>query len=199
MVKGKILIVSTNKGKIREISSMLSCMEGLVIETIGPEYKELDIEENGLTFCENALIKAKSYAERYGVAALSDDSGLEVDVLDGRPGVQSARYAGFNASDEDRVNKLLHELKGVQDAYRLARFVCCVCLYDPGTQDAIYSKGVCEGRISQAPRGANGFGYDPIFVVNGTSGRTMAELSMEEKNKLSHRAIALKGLVEKIV
>ncbi len=192
-----MLIVSSNKGKIKEIEAVLSSY-GFSFQVLGKEYPVLYVEEDGNDFSDNALIKAKAYAERYSITSLADDSGLEVDSLDGRPGVQSARYAGVDAKDEDRVRKLLEELKDVPLEKRSARFKCCICVYDPKSKRPIFAEGVCEGRITTSPRGTNGFGYDPVFEVEGFNGRTMAELSMEEKNTVSHRARALMDLSKKI-
>lgn len=192
-----MLIVSSNKGKMREIEAVLKS-SGFSFQTIGVKYPVFYVEENGRDFSDNALIKAKAYADKYGVTSLADDSGLEVDALDGRPGVESARYAGLDASDEDRVRKLLEEMKDVPLEKRTARFKCCICVYDPKSGRPIFAEGVCEGRIAFGPRGANGFGYDPVFEVEGFNGRTMAQLSMEEKNTTSHRARALMELSKKI-
>ena len=192
-----MLIVSSNKGKIKEIEAVLKD-KGFDFISLGAKYTQFHVEEDGPDFCSNALIKAKAYAERYNVVALADDSGLEVDALSGRPGVESARYAGLDATDEDRVKKLLLELKDIPIEKRSARFKCCICVYDPFKKDAIFGQGVCEGKIGLSPKGSNGFGYDPVFIVEGFAGKSMAELSMQEKNTVSHRARALFELSKKI-
>ncbi len=193
-----VLVVSSNKGKIKEIQSILSKIDGLILFTVGVKYPSFYVEENGQTFCDNALIKAKAYAEKYGIISLADDSGLEVDVLGGRPGVESARYAGTEATDVQRLQKLLDELKDVPLEKRTARFKCCICVYNPKTKKATFGEGTCEGKITDSPRGTNGFGYDPVFEANGFAGKAMAEITLEEKNTISHRARALLALSKKI-
>jgi XTP/dITP diphosphohydrolase len=164
-------------------------VEWVSLQDLGLE--DLDVPETGATFTENARIKASAYAEASGVLTLADDSGLEVDALGGAPGVYSSRYAGPGASDEDRYRKLLAELGGTPDEARTARFRCVVAVAAPGG-DVRTAEGACEGRIGRAPRGENGFGYDPVFIVEGR-GQTMAELTAGEKNALSHRARALEA------
>ena len=148
---------------------------------------EDEVEETGATFDENAALKAKTYAELRGLPTLADDSGLEVDVLGGEPGVRSARYAGDGASDADRIALLQKNLSGKPTPWA-ARFRCVIALQWPGGPVELFS-GACEGEIVGEPRGANGFGYDPTFLVFGT-GKTMAELPTEEKNRISHRSVA---------
>ena len=193
-----ILVVSSNKGKIKEIRSILSKVDSLIFFTVGVKYPDFYVEESGKTFCDNALIKAKAYAEKYGIISLADDSGLEVDALGGRPGVESARYAGAEATDAQRVQKLLDELKNVPLEKRTARFKCCICVYNPKTKKTTFGEGTCEGKITDSPRGTNGFGYDPVFEVEGFDGKTMAEITLEEKSTVSHRARALLVLSKKI-
>jgi XTP/dITP diphosphohydrolase len=150
----------------------------------------LVVDETGDTFEENARIKALAYAQASGLLTLADDSGLEVDALGGGPGVWSARYAGPDASDVDRYQKLLAELADIPAGQRSARFRCVVALVQPdGTVHT--AGGSCEGEIGFVPRGAHGFGYDPVFIVQGYGGLTMAELSSDVKNQLSHRARAI--------
>ncbi|MBI5562192.1 MAG: RdgB/HAM1 family non-canonical purine NTP pyrophosphatase [Deltaproteobacteria bacterium] len=146
-------------------------------------------EETGETFAENAVAKARFVSERFGLPAIADDSGLEVDALGGSPGVRSARYAGQGASDEDNYKKLLIELKGVPPLARGARFRCAMALVMPGEGEIIF-EGALEGGITEGPSGGNGFGYDPVFFIPD-EGRTAAELTIEEKNRISHRAKAL--------
>jgi XTP/dITP diphosphohydrolase len=149
-----------------------------------------DVEETGATFEENAALKARAYAARTQCWALADDSGLEVDALGGAPGVLSARYAGDGATEAERNAKLLNALSRTGDRERRARFVCCVAVADPQGNVAHLSVGKCEGVIADAPRGHNGFGYDPLFVPEGY-GLTFGELSDDIKGEISHRARAL--------
>ena len=184
-----LLIATNNPGKVREYEELLA---GLPVAITYPAQEQLllEVEECGDTFEENARIKALAYAEASGLLTLADDSGLEVDVLGGAPGVRSARYAGHDATDGDRNRKLLAELADVPAASRSARFRCVVALVQPdGTIHT--EEGTCEGMIGLAPRGEHGFGYDPLFVVKGHGGQTMAELVPELKNRISHRARAV--------
>lgn len=188
-----ILIASSNKAKIKEIKSIFQPLKINIYTLEELKFKELVVLEDGRTFKENAYKKAIAYATQYNILSLADDSGLEVDYLGGAPGIHSARYAGENSSSEQLISKLLFNLEGVTSTQRLARFKCMICLYDPATKENIFSEGVCEGSISLAPRGKNGFGYDPIFILAG-SDSTMAELDEDEKNQLSHRFKALDSL-----
>jgi XTP/dITP diphosphohydrolase len=162
------------------------------------EYSVPDIEETGLTFVENALLKARNAAQHTGLPAIADDSGLEVDALDGAPGIYSARYAGEGASDEDNLLKLLDSLRDVDDARRSARFQCLMVYMRHATDPTprIF-QGTWEGRILHRPRGEHGFGYDPIFYVPGQQCAS-AELAPEVKNSLSHRGQALQQLVDSL-
>jgi len=193
----ELVIASRNQDKIEEIRALLSDTGLNVLSE-----KELGrlpaVEEDGNTLEENAIKKAVEFMRATGLMALADDTGLEVDYLNGAPGVYSARYAGENASYADNNRKLLSELEGVSRDKRTARFRCVVAIAIPaaGTQDGECKKvhtveGRCEGLITTSPRGTSGFGYDPIFLVRGI-GKTFAELSEEEKNKLSHRGHALR-------
>ena len=151
-------------------------------------------EEDGLTFFDNAAIKARYYAECFGEIALADDSGLVVDALDGAPGVHSARYGGDGLTDADRTLLLLKEMRGVPDESRTARFVCAVVLCDPANEGEVqHASGAVEGSITREPRGENGFGYDPVFVPQGDR-RTTAEMSAGEKDELSHRGRAIRAI-----
>lgn len=193
-LSGGILIASSNKSKIEEIKQIFSKLENIKIFSLSDlNLKELDIKEDGKTFKENAYKKAYAYASKYSLVTLSDDSGLEVDYLGGEPGVKSARYAGENSSADDLIKKLLFNLEGVGPSQRTARFKCMVCLYNPSTNESVYSEGVCEGSISTHKIGTNGFGYDPIFFIGETK-KTMAELSKVDKNQVSHRFKALDSL-----
>ncbi|MDI6799539.1 MAG: XTP/dITP diphosphatase [Actinomycetota bacterium] len=189
----KIIIASKNDGKIREIVEILGLKPSQVLT-----YKDFsdwpDIEETGATFEENARIKAQALTECHDMAALADDSGLQVDHLGGKPGVLSARYAGVQGDDNANVAKLLKEMEGVPEDGRSARFVCLAVLTLPGGKN--YSTcGDCKGAIATEPRGLKGFGYDPVFVPDGYN-KTMAELEPEFKNELSHRGKAFRQMKE---
>jgi len=186
----KIFIASKNSGKIKEIKAYLSEL-GIEIFSLLDMYGFNDIAETGNTFEENAFIKAKALFDIVKLPVLADDSGLEVDTLNGAPGIYSARYAGPGASDSDNIRKLLDELQDVQPDSKTARFKCILVLYDGISKRSF--EGVCEGRIIDSTRGDEGFGYDPVFVPNGYE-KTFAELGVKVKNKLSHRAKALKSL-----
>ncbi|RKX60500.1 MAG: non-canonical purine NTP pyrophosphatase [Thermodesulfobacteriota bacterium] len=195
MNKQVLLIASSNKGKIREISDILKNFN-LEIKTLEdfPEIKSP--EETGKSFFENAFLKAKYYAEKTGLLCLADDSGLEVEALNGAPGIYSSRFAGPSATDEENNKKLLKELKDVPLEKRKARFVCVIIVYHPSGK-YIKTEGIWEGKIALEPKGDKGFGYDPLFLVPEYNfKKTVAELSLEEKNKLSHRARALKKLLK---
>jgi XTP/dITP diphosphohydrolase len=190
----KLLVGTNNPGKIREYEELLAGLpETLEITFPAREGLALDVEESGDTFEENARIKALAYTQASGLICLADDSGLEVDALGGAPGVHSARYAGPAGNDVDRYRKLLDALVDVPAGQRAARFRCVVALALPdGTIHTAH--GVCEGEIGFGPRGEHGFGYDPIFIVKGYGGRTLAELSPDVKNQISHRARALAAI-----
>ena len=189
----KLILASRNPGKLRELQELLSGfgVEVLLESQVG---LDLEVEETGTTFEENSLLKARAVMEAAGLAAIADDSGLEVDALNGAPGVYSARYGGLD-SDEARTALLLQRLEAVPDAQRTARFVSVLtaCLPDGRV---IQARGTCEGRITRAPLGSGGFGYDPVFLVPEL-GRTFAEMPAEEKNRISHRANALRQFAEK--
>ena len=188
-----IVLASSNPGKVREINQMLGGLHLSVVPQ--SDFKVIDAEETGLTFIENALLKARNATRHTGLPAIADDSGIEVDYLNGAPGIYSARYAGKNASDEQNLRKLLDDLVGIPEAERTARFQCLMVYlrheFDP---TPIICQGAWEGRILLEPRGTNGFGYDPIFFVP-THNCSSAELPPEVKNKLSHRGQALRALV----
>lgn len=190
----KVVLASANPGKLRELSRILEplSLELVLQSELGVE----SVEETGTTFEENALLKARHAAAHTGLAALADDSGIEIDALDGRPGVYSARYAGPDCDDEANNRLLLEELEEVEDASRTARYRCVLAFVrDPDDDAPILAHGSWEGRILRAPRGSNGFGYDPLFHVP-THGCTSAELEPEVKNDLSHRGIAVRALAE---
>jgi XTP/dITP diphosphohydrolase len=194
-MRNKFIVASKNKGKLLEIKYILKNLpfDILSMEDVGI-YD--DIEETGTTFAQNSMLKAKAVFEKTGDIVMADDSGLEVDFLGGAPGVFSARFAGYNASDADRINKLLTLLIDVPEEKRNARFVCCISVILPSKSSFIVY-GHCEGIITTSPSGVNGFGYDPIFFIKEKS-CTMAELSKEEKNSISHRAIALSNMKLKL-
>jgi len=194
-----LLIATSNKGKVTEIASLL---EGLNCRVIGLEDLSQvppPVEETGKTFAENALIKADYYYAVTGLFTLADDSGLEVDALDGRPGVYSARYGGEGSSSADQIALLLEEMKDVPEEKRTARFVCVIALAGaPGERPIRQTfEGRCEGIIAGAARGDGGFGYDPIFI-DTELGRTFAELTREEKSARSHRGKALRATIKHI-
>ncbi len=192
----RLVVATNNSHKLDELRAMLAkLLPDMPLELCcGADFPEIAApEETGAAFEENALIKAQAYANSTGLMALADDSGLVVDALDGRPGVQSARY---DATAELRNAKLLRELHGVPEAQRTARFVCVVALVKPGSPP-ILRRGTVEGRITQAPRGDAGFGYDPVFELLEAphAGQTTAELTPAEKNAISHRARALAAII----
>jgi XTP/dITP diphosphohydrolase len=190
----KLLVGTDNPGKIGEYEELLTDLPGTLEVTFpAREALVLEVEESGETFEENARIKALAYSQASGLVSLADDSGLEVDALGGAPGVHSARYAGPAATDIDRYRKLLDALADTPAGQRSARFRCVVAIALPdGTVHT--ADGTCEGEIGFAPRGEHGFGYDPVFVVNGYDGQTMAELAPEVKNEISHRGRALAAI-----
>jgi XTP/dITP diphosphohydrolase len=186
-LRSKLLLATNNTGKVKEYRSLL---EGIQFDLATP--KELGIttavEETGDTYRENAQLKACVLAAQSGLLTLADDSGIEVDALHGAPGVISARYAGENASDSERVSFLLAKLKDVPQEERMARFYCVIAVAHPDGK-VYFCEGECKGMITFEPSGANGFGYDPIFYLP-EYGKTMAELPADVKNRISHRARA---------
>ncbi|MFD1781084.1 XTP/dITP diphosphatase [Fredinandcohnia salidurans] len=189
----EIMIATKNKGKVKEFRDLFAS-KGIDVKSLVDYPNIEDIEETGVTFAENAQIKAEAIAKKLHIPVIADDSGLAIDYLEGRPGVYSARYAGEHKNDVDNLNKVLEELKGVPDEKRTARFHCALALAIPGEKTEIV-EGTCEGVITDTPVGENGFGYDPIFFVP-VKGKTMAELSKDEKNLISHRGNALRKLDE---
>lgn len=183
----KLLVATHNKGKKAEYAELFRGLD-LELNTLSELGIVHDVEENGDTYQENALLKARSYALLSGLLTLADDSGLEVDALGGAPGVRTARYAGEGATDRERYMLLLRNLEHVPDTQRTARFRCVIALCWPDGRESVV-EGTCEGTITHAPRGEYGFGYDPIFFLPD-HGCTMAELSPETKNRISHRARA---------
>lgn len=185
-----IILASNNKHKIQEIKAKLGLLN-IDILSQGESGCNIDVEENGTTFAENAAIKANALYEILKKPVIADDSGLEVDFLDGAPGVYSARFCGPDATDKDKYNKILELLKDVNDIQkRAARFKCVICYIDQQGKEHFF-EGICEGTISFEPKGNSDFGYDPIFLVGD---RTFAEMSEEEKNEISHRGLAIDKL-----
>jgi XTP/dITP diphosphohydrolase len=188
----KLVLATGNAGKLRELRALLARRDVEVLSQA--DFNLVTPEETGATFAQNALLKARHVAAATGLPAIADDSGIEVDALDGRPGVYSARYAGADASDEDNNRKLLEELGDLPSGQRTARYRCVlVMVRDASDVDPVICEGAWEGRIGFAPRGTGGFGYDPLFVIDDT-GLTAAELAPGVKNRLSHRGQALRLL-----
>lgn len=190
----KFIIATNNKKKLIELSRILNPLGIEAVSAKDMGIKLDDVEETGVTFAENASIKANAALKLSGMPAIADDSGLCVDALDGRPGVYSARYAGENATDSDRIAKLLDEMKNVSDDKRTAHFVSAICCVFPNG-DSIEVRGECNGKIAFEPCGDGGFGYDPVFLYNGVS---FGKLSPNEKDKVSHRGNSLRLLQRKL-
>lgn len=189
----RIVLASGNAGKLRELAALLAPLE---VELVSQDSLGIrSPEETGTSFLANALLKARHAAALAHLPALADDSGLEVDALGGRPGVRSARFAGEHASDAQNLRHLLAELEDVPESWRQARYQCVIaCVRSAADPAPLIASGTWEGHIAREPRGAGGFGYDPVFVPSGDS-RTAAQLPAQEKNALSHRALALRALV----
>lgn len=188
----KLVIATNNKGKVREIKEILEPL-GYEPVSLADEGISIEVDEDGETFEENAHKKAKAVYDICRCPVIADDSGLEVDFLDGAPGIYSARYAGEGATDQQRIEKILSELDGVDESMRTARFVCAIyCILDDETEYSV--RGTLDGHIGTEPLGSNGFGYDPIFMVDDET--SVAMLSAEEKNNISHRSAALRQLAE---
>lgn len=188
----KIIAATKNKNKLREFGEILKGFEIISQEDAGVD---IDVEETGTTFEENSMLKAKAIYEATGIAAIADDSGLCVDALGGEPGIYSARYGGEGLDDEGRVALLLKNMKDVPTEKRSARFVCAITLV--GKDGVITARGECEGKINYAPKGENGFGYDPVFYME-EYGKTTAQMTPDEKNAVSHRGKALRIFAEKM-
>jgi XTP/dITP diphosphohydrolase len=192
----RVVLATGNPGKLQELRAML---EPLAIEVVAlSQFTRDAVPETGLTFVENAIIKARHAAQLAQLPAIADDSGLEVDALHGAPGIYSARYAGEHANDDDNLRKLLGALAGSKASERTARY-CCALVYMRWEHDPfpLISQASWEGRITEAPRGSGGFGYDPIFELPQRA-ITVAELPAAEKNQLSHRGQAVRGLVAQL-
>ncbi len=192
----KIVLASNNKGKVHEINQILAGFDVSVLPQ--SNFNITEVEETGLTFVENAILKARHAAGQSGLPAIADDSGIEVDALKGEPGIYSARYAGVDASDEDNLKKLLQALQDVPEEKRTARFQCLmVYMRHANDPTPLICQGTWEGIITREPQGENGFGYDPVFYVPEHN-CTSAQLPAERKNQLSHRGQALRLLVKQL-
>lgn len=185
----KLLLATTNRGKIREICHLL---QNVPFDVVIPDDLGIDltIKEDKPSYKENAQLKAEAYSNASGLITLADDSGLEVDALNGEPGIRSARYAGKNAGDQNRIEYLLARLRDVPQGERTARFVCIIAITIPGGK-TLLCQGECQGVITLEAKGENGFGYDPIFYFPELE-KTMAELTLEQKSQVSHRGKAVK-------
>lgn len=192
----KVVLASKNQHKLQEMQQILG-QYGLEILLESDLGLDIEVEETGTTFEENSMLKAKAVQQAAGITALADDSGLQVDALNGAPGIYSARFGGErNKSDRDRLEYLLELMKDVPQEQRTARFVSVITMLRPDGS-SIVARGTCEGVIALAPHGSNGFGYDPVFFVP-QEGCTFAQLESERKNEISHRANALKNFVEQL-
>ena len=192
----RVVLASSNRGKLRELAALLAPLGYDVItqNTLGIDTPS----ETGDTFAANALLKARHAAAAANLPALADDSGIEVDALNGRPGIYSARYAGEGASDQDNLLKMLAEIRGVPEIERTARYQCVIAFVSTADDPSpILAQGTWEGTLISHPRGLGGFGYDPIFIPSGFD-RTAAELDPGEKNSLSHRGQALRALITQL-
>lgn len=187
----QIIIATKNKGKAKDFEALFNPL-GYEVKTLHDVAEEMDIEETGSSFEENALLKATSLANHLQTMVIADDSGLEVDALGGRPGIFSARYAGEEKNDEDNIDKVLKELEGIKESEKTARFVCAIAVASPH-KEPFTVRGTCEGVIGTERKGTNGFGYDPIFYVPSEQ-KMMAELTAEQKGAISHRGNAIKKL-----
>ena len=191
----KFIIATNNPKKLKELERILNPLGIDAVSAKDAGVKLDEVKETGKTFAENAFIKAQAAFDKTGMPAIADDSGLSVDALGGRPGVYSARYAGKGATDEDRIAKLLSEMKNVSDKRRTAHFTSSVCCILPdGKKLAV--EGVCNGKIGYEPVGEDNFGYDPIFVYNND--KTFAQMTAEEKDNVSHRGKSLKMLQKEL-
>ena len=187
----EVILASNNKNKLREFKEKLKKFDIDVISQKEAGF-DIDVEETGTTFTENAKIKAESVYKLSKKPVIADDSGLEIDFLDGAPGVYSHRFAGIDATDKDRINKVLKLMEDVPDDKRTARFRCSICYIDSKGEEHIF-EGCCEGKIARQELGNNNFGYDPIFLCGD---KTFAQMEQEEKNEISHRGLAMKKFID---
>ena len=190
-MNNEILIATKNDGKLKEFKQIFE-QKGIIVKSLKDINDDVEIVENGLSFEENARLKADGYAKSIGIPVLADDSGLEIDALNGRPGIFSARYAGDHNNAANNA-KVLSELGGIPDEKRTATFHSTVVVRKPDGSELV-ANGNLRGRILAVPRGDNGFGYDPLFFVEAKN-KTLAEMTREEKNKISHRALAIEDLL----
>ena len=190
-----IILATNNKSKVKEISEMMSGSD-IIFVSLADAGINVEVEETGTTFEENALLKAREICKLSGKPTISDDSGLEIDALDGAPGIYSSRFMGEDTSYDIKNNALTEKLENVADPDRTARFRCCMALVLPDGREFV-TEGAMEGIIAREPKGINGFGYDPILFIPEYN-RTSAELSSEEKNNISHRGEALRKMIEVI-
>ena len=192
----KLLVATHNQGKVTEFAEMLQdlAIEWLSLDDVGVVQ---DVAETGSTFRENSVLKARAYAAETGLLTLADDSGLEVDALDGAPGVYTARYGGEGLTAVQRYQKLINDIKTVPEPRRTARFRCVIVLAAPDGTILGESEGVCEGRIALEPVGDNGFGYDPVFYLPQFN-KTMAQLPAAQKHQISHRGQAVQAIVPRL-
>ena len=190
-----IILATNNKSKVKEISEMMSGSD-ITFVSLADAGINVEVEETGTTFEENALLKAREICKLSGKPTISDDSGLEIDALDGAPGIYSSRFMGEDTSYDIKNNALIEKLENVADPDRTARFRCCMALVLPDCREFV-TEGAMEGIIAREPKGINGFGYDPILFIPEYN-RTSAELSSEEKNNISHRGEALRKMIEVI-
>lgn len=192
----EIIIATKNQGKVKEFEALLAPI-GFRVQSLLDFPDSIDVEETGKSFEENAILKAEAIAMHYQRMTIADDSGLAIDYLGGKPGIFSARYAGPDKNDQANINKVLEDLSDVRTLEdRSARFICALAISIPGKKTKTVV-GTCEGYIATEPQGENGFGYDPIFILKNKN-QTMANLTKEEKNQISHRSEALKKVIEVI-
>ena len=189
-----VVLATHNQGKLKELKDVLSVLDGVAFRSLIELAPNLQIKETGETFRDNALIKARTASLALNLPCLADDSGLEVDALGNLPGVRSARFAGDHASDSENNQRLLERLAHVAQGSRQARFRCVLALAEPSGSQIHFEEGILPGRIISDLRGADGFGYDPLFVPDGQE-RTLAELGSDYKNRFSHRAQALEKMI----
>ena len=187
----EVILASNNKNKLKEFKEKLKKFDINVVSQEEAGF-DIDVEETGTTFIENAINKAETIYDFCKKPVISDDSGLEIDFLDGAPGVYSHRFAGQDATDKDRINKVLKLMKDVPNEKRTARFKCSICYMDSNEEKHIF-EGCCEGKIAREEFGSNNFGYDPIFLCGD---KTFAQMSQDEKNEISHRGLAMKKFLE---
>jgi len=186
-----LLIATRRKGKLKEIKEVLKGLKFKLITLEDINFSQVEPKENGKTFTENAKIKAKFYGKKTNLLTLADDSGLIVDALPDKLGVKTKRY--LKGSDKDRYQKLLEEMKNIPNNKRAAKFISSVCLFDPKLGKVKNAQGICQGKIAAQAKGKHGFGFDPVFIVDQVN-KHFAELTLEEKNRVSHRAKALEKI-----